>query len=380
MKISDSQELLYIDTQREADNFLADLSGIREIAVDTEGASFHRFIDRIYLLQITTRERSAIIDPLPIGMPKALGDILQDPDVEVVFHDADYDLRLLHQDYGWHVNRIFDTRIAAQLLGIKSFGLAALLEQFFEVKLDKKHQRADWSLRPLTQGMLDYAAQDTKYLLDLRDELKVRLEKLGRWEWAKEEFERLEGTKWEEDDNSQAFLRIKGARDLSRRELALLRELVPWRDSVAREVDRATFRVMGNEVLLDIARTAPKSVKDLSGLKGMPRNILDRGAHAILAAVQRGLEVADEHLPRFPRAPKWDREDDFDDRVARLKTVRDGAATRLNLDPGVLCSRERLEAIARKKPSSVRDLEDVTGLRKWQIAEMGSAFISALSQ
>ena len=378
MSISDSEALLYIDSQQAADDFLADISGVREVAVDTEGASFHRFIDRIYLLQITTREHSAIIDPLPIGMPKALGDILQDPQVEVVFHDADYDLRLLHQDYGWHVNHIFDTRIAAQLLGIKAFGLAALLEQFFGVKLDKKHQRADWSLRPLTQGMLDYAAQDTKHLLDLRDELKSRLEKLGRWEWASEEFERLEGTKWEDDDTSLAFLRIKGARDLSRRELALLRELVPWRDSVAKEVDRATFRVMGNEVLLDIARTAPKSVKELSTLKGMPRGILDRGAHSILAAVQRGLEVAEEHLPRFPRAQRWEREDDFDSRVTKLKSVRDAAATRLNLDPGVLCSRERLEAIARKKPDSVRDLEDVPGLRRWQIGEMGDAFISAL--
>jgi ribonuclease D len=378
MSISDSEALLYIDSQQAADDFLADISGVREVAVDTEGASFHRFIDRIYLLQITTREHSAIIDPLPIGMPRALGDILQDPQVEVVFHDADYDLRLLHQDYGWHVNHIFDTRIAAQLLGIKAFGLAALLEQFFGVKLDKKHQRADWSLRPLTQGMLDYAAQDTKHLLDLRDELKSRLEKLGRWEWASEEFERLEGTKWEDDDTSLAFLRIKGARDLSRRELALLRELVPWRDSVAKEVDRATFRVMGNEVLLDIARTAPKSVKELSTLKGMPRGILDRGAHSILAAVQRGLEVAEEHLPRFPRAQRWEREDDFDARVTKLKSVRDAAATRLNLDPGVLCSRERLEAIARKKPDSVRDLEDVPGLRRWQIGEMGDAFLGAL--
>ena len=378
MSISDSEALLYIDTQQEAEDFLADISGIREIAIDTEGASFHRFIDRIYLLQISTRERSAIIDPLPIGMPKGLGEILQDPDVEVVFHDADYDLRLLHQDYGWHVNHIFDTRIAAQLLGIKAFGLAALLEQFFEVKLDKKHQRADWSLRPLTQGMLDYAAQDTKYLLDLRDQLKSRLEKLGRWEWAQEEFERLEGTKWEEDDSSLSFLRIKGARDLTRRELALLRELVPWRDSVAKEVDRATFRVMGNEVLLDIARKAPRTVKELSGLKGMPRGILDRGAHAILAAVERGLEVADEHLPRFPRSPKWEREDDFDSRVSKLKSVRDAAAARLNLDPGVLCSRERLEAIARKKPSHTGDLEDVPGLRKWQIAEMGEQFVSVL--
>jgi ribonuclease D len=378
MSISGSQAVLYIDTQQEADAFLTDIAGIREIAVDTEGASFHRFIDRIYLLQITTRERSAIIDPLPIGMPKALGDILQDPDVEVVFHDADYDLRLLHQDYGWHVNHIFDTRIAAQLLGIKAFGLAALLEQFFGVKLDKKHQRADWSLRPLTQGMLDYAAQDTKFLLDLRDELKSRLEKLGRWEWAREEFVRLEGTRWEDDDTSLSFLRIKGARDLTRRELAVLRELVPWRDSVAKEVDRATFRVMGNEVLLDIARTAPRSVRELSVLKGMPRGILDRGAHAILAAVQRGLEVADEHLPRFPRAPKWDREEDFDDRVSRLKSVRDAAASRLNLDPGVLCSREKLEAVARRKPSNVGELEDVPGLRKWQISELGEGFVSAL--
>ena len=378
MSISDSQALLYIDTRQDADDFLTDISTVREIAVDTEGASFHRFIDRIYLLQITTRERSAIIDPLPIGMPKALGDILEDPEVEVVFHDADYDLRLLHQDYGWHVNHIFDTRIAAQLLGIKAFGLAALLEQFFGVKLDKKHQRADWSLRPLPQGMLDYAAQDTKHLLDLRDELKSRLEKLGRWDWAKEEFDRLEGTKWEDDDSSLAFLRIKGARDLSRRELAVLRELVPWRDSVAKEVDRATFRVMGNEVLLDIARTVPRSVRDLSTLKGMPRGLLDRAGQAILDAVQRGLDVAEEHLPRFPRAQKWDREDDFDDRVLKLKSIRDAAASRLNLDPGVFCSRERLESIARRKPEKVSDLEEIPGLRRWQIAEMGDDFIRAL--
>ena len=378
MKASDQEMLLYIDTPEQVELFLDDIAGVREIALDTEGASFHRFIDRIYLLQITTRERSAIIDPIPIGAPARFGKILEDPAVEVVFHDADYDLRLLHQDYGWHANNIFDTRIAAQLLGIKSFGLAALLEQFFNVKLDKKHQRADWSLRPLTQGMLEYAAQDTRHLLDLRDELRVRLEKVGRLDWAREEFDRLEGTKWEPDDGSQTFLRIKGARDLTRRELALLRELVPWRDSVAREIDRATFRVMGNEVLLDIARTAPRNVQQLATLKGMPRGILDRGGAAILSAVQRGMEVAEEHLPRFPRAAKWEREDDFEERVSKLKAVRDASATRLSLDPGVLCSRERLEAIVRKRPERVKDLEDVPGLRRWQIAEMGEEFVEAL--
>lgn len=130
MKATDIESLLYLDTPQQVELFLDDISGVREIALDTEGASFHRFIDRIYLLQITTRERSAVIDPIPIGAPARLGEILEDPAVEVVLHDADYDLRLLHQDYGWHARNIFDTRIAAQLLGIKSFGLAALLEDF----------------------------------------------------------------------------------------------------------------------------------------------------------------------------------------------------------------------------------------------------------
>src|SRR6266496_5306652 len=180
MRASAPDAAQYLDTAESVELFLDDISGVREIAIDTEGASFHRFIDRIYLLQITTRDRSAVIDPLPIGAPGRLGDILQDPAVEVVFHDADYDLRLLHQDYGWHVNNIFDTRIASQLLGIKSFGLAALLEQFFDVKLDKKHQRADWSMSPLTRDMLEYAAQDTRYLLQLKDHMTSELQNRGR--------------------------------------------------------------------------------------------------------------------------------------------------------------------------------------------------------
>ena len=162
---------LYLDTPRTIDDFLGSIAQAQIVALDTEGASFHRFVDRIYLLQLSTREQTAVIDPLSIGTPVGLGTLLENPSVEVVFHDADYDLRLLQQDYGWQVRNIFDTRVAAQLLGYTAFGLAALLERFFAVKLDKKHQRADWSMRPLTPGMLDYAAQDTINLLELRDRL-----------------------------------------------------------------------------------------------------------------------------------------------------------------------------------------------------------------
>jgi ribonuclease D len=370
---------LYLDTPNLVDGFLASISATRTLALDTEGASFHRFVDRIYLLQLSTREQTAIIDPLPIGKPALLGALLEDPAVEIVFHDADYDLRLLHQDYGWQVRRIFDTRIAAQLLGLKAFGLAALLERYFGVKLEKKHQRADWSMRPLTEDMLDYAAQDTIHLLQLRDRLEADLAKLGRLEWAREEFVLLEDTRWGADDSANAFLRIKGARDLSRRELAILRELVPWRDAIARQLDRATFRVIGNEQLLDISREQPKTRDELAAIKGVPRGLLELRGQEMLGAVQRGLAVPEADLPRFPKSARWDRDPSFDVRVSALKTVRDAAATRLELDPGVLCARERLEAVARKNPTSVSELETVGELRKWQKAVMGEDFVRALA-
>ncbi len=373
-----SDGALYLDKPEQVDRFLNQISSVKELALDTEGASFHRFLDRIYLLQLSTREHSAIIDPLPIGSPAGLGQLLQSKSVEVVFHDADYDLRLLHQDYGWHVTNIFDTRIASQLLGIKSFGLAALLEQFFGVKLDKKHQRADWSMRPLTPDMLEYAAQDTRYLLQLKDHMKEELTRRGRQHWAQEEFAKIEGTRWEAEESMEGFLRLKGARDLSRRELAVLREVANWRDTVAGQLDRATFRVMGNEVLFELARRAPKSVSELSAIKGMPKGMIERGGADIVAAVRRGVEAPEAELPKFPRGQRWNKDRDFDERVARLKTVRDSAATRLELDPGVLCSRERLENIARSGAKTIDDLASVPDLRRWQIEEMGAGFIGAL--
>jgi ribonuclease D len=369
---------IYLDRANDVDTFLASIGSVRRIALDTEGASFHRFVDRIYLLQLSTPDQTAIIDPVPIGRPAALGRLLEDPGIEVVFHDADYDLRLLWQDYGWHIRNIFDTRVAAQLLGLRAFGLAALLERYFGVKLDKKFQRADWSMRPLTPGMLEYAAQDTIHLLELRDRMEHDLDQAGRLEWAREEFALLEGTRWPDEDPAGSFLRIKGARDLTRRELAVLRELVPWRDAIARTLDRATFRVIGNEQLLEIARRQPKAREELAAIKGVPRGLAESRAGEVLDAIARGLAVPDSDLPRFPKAPRWDRDPDLDTRVSALKTVRDATAARLDLDPGVLCARDRLEAVARKNPATREELDTVQELRRWQRMLLGEDFLKAL--
>lgn len=372
---------LYLDSPGEAEGFLSSIAAVPMLAIDTEGASFHRFVDRIYLLQLSTANRHAIIDPLRVPAPDKLGLLLESRAVEVVFHDADYDLRLLHQDYGWRVTNIFDTRIAAQLLGIKAFGLAALLEQFFGVKLDKKHQRADWSMRPLTVDMLEYAAQDTLHLLELRERLRAALEAKKRLHWAQEEFSRLEGTRWEEDeDGSSAFMRIKGARDLTRRELAVLRELAAWRDEVARAQDKSTFRIVTNEVLLVLSRTAPSTKKALESTRGLNARLIEQRGTQLLDAIARGVALPDAELPRFPKAARWERDPDFDDRVSRLKRARDEAAHRLELDPGVLFSRERLEAVARRKPVRVEELGEIPELRRWQIEVLGEAFVRALRQ
>lgn len=368
---------LYLDSTEAVDRFLSEIGQPAAIAIDTEGASFHRFVDRIYLLQLSTEQHHAVIDPLPIGTPSRLGQLLEDRKVEVVLHDADYDLRLLRKDYGWRVNSLFDTRVAAQLLGLRAFGLAALLERFFSVKLDKKHQRADWSMRPLSADMLEYAALDTRWLLDLRSRLRADLEKLGRWHWAQEEFARAEGTQWNNDE-SQQFLRMKGARDLTRRELARLRELVMWRDEIGRELDRATFRIAGNEVLLDLARQAPSSASELSRFKGFPRSMPESRVQALLEGLRRADAVPDSELPRFPKAVRWDRDPDFDDRVSKFKAVRDAAAARLDLDPGVLCSRDRMEAIARRKPASLEAFEEIPELRRWQVEVLGEGFLKVL--
>src|SRR5437667_3555015 len=235
-------------------------------------------------------------------------------------------------------------------------------------------------MRPLTPDMLEYAAQDTRYLLQLRDHMKSELQRRGRLRWAEEEFARLEGTRWEAEEEMEGFLRMKGARDLTRRELAVLREVANWRDTVAAQLDRATFRVMGNEVLLDLARRQPRSVSELGAIKGMPKGMLERAGHDIVAAIRRGMEAPEAELPKFPRGQRWNKDRDFDDRVARLKTVRDEAATRLELDPGVLCSRERLENIARSSAKTLDDLAAVPALRRWQIEEMGDGFLRALQE
>ncbi len=345
-----------------------------QVAVDTEAASFHRYVDRVYLVQVSYDGETALVDPLAIDDLRPLGEILADPGIEVIFHDADYDLRILNRDFGFAARNVFDTRIAAQFAGEPQLGLGALLEKYFAVSVNKKLQRADWSRRPLTAEMIEYAADDTRYLLSLRDKLVSELERLNRLSWAQEEFRNLENLRWTQPvDDELAYTRIKGAKALPTRSLAVLRELHAWRERTARALDRAPFRVLGNASLITLARAAPRDVSRLGAVPGLPVSAVKRYGPRIVEAVNTGLAVPRKELPAIKRSTRPEHDHSYDRRLERLKALRNGRAAELSLDPGTLCPNGTLQAIARAAPTSERQLRDVPELRAWQEAALGSA-------
>jgi len=359
--------------------FLHEARSALTVAVDTEAASFHRYQDRIYLVQLSTGSRTALVDPLATTDLGPLGAFLADPTIEKVFHDADYDLRILDRDYGFRARRVFDTRIAAQLAGEPAIGLAALLQRYAGVALAKVHQKADWSQRPLSAGMIAYAADDVRHLPALRATLAARLQELGRLAWAEEEFERLESLRWTgPTDQDAAYLRAKGAVQLGPRQLAALRELWAWRDGVAEREDRALFRIVGNEALLAVARALPSDAAALARVRELPAALAQRHGAAMLAAVSRAQQLGDAELPRLERARRAPRDLDFEGRLQRLRTARNAAAEPLGIDPGVLLGRVALEAVARAVPTDRAGLARLAELRRWQIDLLGDVLLAAL--
>jgi ribonuclease D len=355
------------------------LRGEPLLGVDTEAAGYHRFFDRMSLVQLSSRGENFLVDPLAIDDLSPLAELFEDPAVEKVFHDADYDLRILDRDAGMGIRGLFDTQIAAAFLGERQLGLGNIVEKYLGLKLPKEFQRADWAERPLSAGMMEYAATDTAHLPDLRDRLKEALEERGRLHWAEEEFRRREGTRWSEpEDRKEAFMRIKGARDLAPRGLAILRELHAWREEVARERDQATFRILSNQALLELSAAPRSSVRELASVTGISEGMAQRRGRDILAAVERGQAVPEEELPRWPRGPRFERDPELEARVESLRDARSRAADRLELDAGFLIARATLEEIAKARPADRDALAQVSGMRAWQVEAAGDALLAAL--
>lgn len=350
-----------------------------ELGIDTEAAGYHRYHDRISLVQITAGDDNFIIDPTALTDLSSLAPVFLDPGIEKIFHDADFDLRILHRDLGLTVHSLFDTQVAAAFVGERQLGLGAVVEKFLKIVLPKAYQRADWADRPLTEGMLEYAATDTVHLSRLRGLLVAELRRLGRESWAREEFTRREATRWQRTEpDAEAFLRMKGARDLTPRGLAVLREVWAWRESVGEERDQATFRILSNQAMLEISLTAPTDRSALRKIRGVSSGLVERRGDAILAAVHRGLDVPDAELPRFRPSKRWERDPAVEDRAERLRGIRNQRAEELDLDAGFLISRAMLDEVARQNPGSLDELAAIPDVRRWQVEAMGDALLRGL--
>ncbi|MBI3394043.1 MAG: ribonuclease D [Nitrospirae bacterium] len=362
-----------IITTREA---LADLVRSLEradrLAVDVEADSLHRYEEQPCLLQISTDEETWIVDPLAIGGLGPLGPIFGDPAVEKVFHGADYDIRLLKRAAGFDFSNIFDTMISAQLLGLPEVGLQSLLASRFGVALDKRFQRADWSKRPLAPEMIRYAAEDTRHLLRLRDELASELDPRGRMEWAREEFEilcRIQPA----PRRPPSWSDVKGSGKLPPRDRAVLQALVEFRDGEARRLDRPPFKVLGNPVLLELARRRPRTPDDLQGIVGLTPRLVDRYGRAILGAAQKAETVPADAYARTDRGRPPKPSPEQIARLARLKAVRDEAARNLDIAPALLANRAALEEIAASEPDALAATL-AARLKNWQRSVLEKEF------
>lgn len=351
------------------------LSRVSRVAVDIESNGFFRYPERVCLVQLAAADSAFLVDPLSIEDMSALGVLFGDPSIEKIFHAGDYDVRSIKRDWGFKINNLFDTSIAAAFVGSKRLGLQSLVEEYIGVKLtkDTKLQRSDWTNRPLKPAALKYAANDVLYLIRVREALSMRLNEMGRHTWANEEFARLEHARFNENSDKHAFLSVKGSRDLDGRGLAVLRSLHEFREREARRVDRPLFKVIQDSVLIQLAS---KPSTNLSTVKGLSRRYRSKpGVRRLIAAINEGRRSDPLALPssrnRHERTDHVERKA-IQLRLRRLKEWRRELGRGLGMEPSLLWPTVSLQRIARN-PNELGLEFTSPEVRIWQRSEFGAS-------
>jgi ribonuclease D len=348
------------------------------LAVDTESNSLFAYNERVCLVQLSTREQDYIVDPLAVDDMSPLGTLLADPAIEIVFHAAEYDVITLKRDFDFAFANIFDTMLAARVCGWKRVGLGNILEELFAVRVDKKHQRADWSVRPLPDDQLRYAQMDTHYLPVLRDRLLAELVDLGRLEEARETFaDLLDLPPAEHHFDPEGYWRLHEARDLTRGQVAILRELYLLRDEIARRRDWPHFKVFGDETMVQLAAMAPRRTEDLHGFRGLGERLIQRDGAAIIDAIARGRQSPP---PRPPQRPDSIPDPDVMARYEALHEWRKQRAAERGVESDVIVPRGVLWALARRVPHSLAELDAIPGLGPWRRTEYGAELLDVLAR
>ncbi len=368
----------WIRTIDELRGLAAELAAYRAIGIDTEADSMHHYVEKVCLIQLCAHGGGSwLVDPLAVRDLSALGPVFADPTILKVMHGADNDVMSMRRDFGFTFGTVFDTAIAARLLGDTEVGLQALVRNELGVELSKGSQKDDWSKRPLTSKQESYALADVAHLMALAARMTDRLAEAGRTAWAREEFAALAllpaAVKRTSPDD---FRRIKGSAQLSRRQQAVLRELWQWREQRAAAADRPPFKIVGPDVLLTLAERSPTTLDEVEdALASYPRQ--HGQLDAVLDAIERGLDLPEAQLPtREPRehtvlsaAARR--------RVEALRTWRDAQAERSQLESSIVMSLKVIERLAAIGPRTLDELAAVEGVRQWRATAWGPALLAA---
>ena len=361
---------VWVDEQHSLQQMIGELSAQPRVAVDTESNSLHAYRERVCLIQFSIPHVDFVLDPFSIKDLSSLGPFFENSSIEKIFHAAEYDLVCMRRDFGFQFANLFDTMQAARILGYAFVGLDNILLEKFGVRIDKRHQKANWGARPLTRQQIDYARHDTHYLFQLRDLLEGQLREMGRWELARDDFalachvelpkERMSGASWR---------RFAARKDISPRELTILYELCVARDQIAENLDRPAFKVIGDDMLLAMARNTPVDSNTLAEI-GLSMKQVRLWGGSILAAIARGAGA-----PLIKRDQAQRPSDAMLKRLDRLKTWRKTLAKEMNVESDIVLPKIYLNSIAENPPNNLRELEEIMAGSPWRLRHYGTQIL-----
>ena len=380
MTAPDLKPVELITTSAELPALASRLGASPRLAVDTDSNSLFAYREQVCLIQFSSKDADFLVDPLAVQNLSSLKPVFERADIEKVFHAAEYDLICLRRDFGFGVNNLFDTMIAARILGRQAVGLSSLLEEEFGVCLDKKFQRANWGERPLSAQLLDYARLDTHYLIALRERLGAALEAKELTALAFEDFKRMaafnsvDGTLVQVNHHPADPWRISGAYDLSPQQASVLQKLCEYRDETARQLDRPLFKVMSDQTLLAISQACPENLQDLGRLPGMSPGQIRRHGNELLRAVRGGIEAGSIYPPRNRRPDPA-----YSDRLETLRTWRKQTADKMSVQSDVVLPRDLMQSLASVNPRSQAELESALREVPWRLSHFGDEILQALN-
>lgn len=357
----------YVDTPQTLEAVVNEIGRAPRVAVDTEADSLHHYYEKVCLIQLSIGAETYIVDPLASLEYDQFVNALSDK--PLIFHGAEYDLRMLWASYKFRPRKeLFDTMLAAQLVEGEARSLAKLVERYAGVVLNKQGRKSDWSHRPLTEKQLVYAGDDTRYLELIADELRSELDRLGRVDWHREACRKMikvTGKDKPEPDPERVW-RIKGMKDLDRRHFAYVREIWHWREHEAQQSDRPPFKVMGNNLIIDLALWASgRKRHPLREGPKLPRNCVGRRLALLEKAIETARKMPESDWPDFLRGG-GNGPVEYGPELDQLRAACNELAERLGLEPSLVASRKQLEAISLVRPKTKKEFQKIGKLMDWQ--------------